>query len=196
VQLEDLLADDPDPTVSVSTNEVRFLCRLSDACRDHEKKARSLVLDTTTGNVACLSEIHNNDATRRFLLEGFEPYHIYPDHRCQENEKRWVWFDYGSGHQLKQECTVCGRRDIKATSEEGLKQRGIDPETLPKVQTFSVKKCERCTLMRPVQRHHWAPRRIFGQVDSDTWPTSNLCPECHELWHTTLRDHGLKDAWR
>lgn len=33
--------------------------------------------------------------------------------------------------------------------------------------------------------HHWAPRAIFN--DADSWPKSWLCPDCHRLWHQTMR---------
>jgi hypothetical protein len=32
---------------------------------------------------------------------------------------------------------------------------------------------------------HWAPQSIFR--DYNAWPTAQLCPACHALWHNVMR---------
>lgn len=44
--------------------------------------------------------------------------------------------------------------------------------------------CTHCG-RRGAELHHWAPRAIFN--DADSWPMSWLCPDCHRLWHSTMR---------
>jgi hypothetical protein len=52
--------------------------------------------------------------------------------------------------------------------------------------------CARCGA--PAEHvHHWAPRELFE--DAEQWPTSELCGDCHRLWHMTInaerrRRHG------
>lgn len=52
--------------------------------------------------------------------------------------------------------------------------------------------CARCGAPA-TQLHHWAPAELFE--DADLWPTSQLCGDCHRLWHVTInaerrRRHG------
>ena len=44
--------------------------------------------------------------------------------------------------------------------------------------------CKRCGKNR-VDRHHIAPRYIFG-LEFNTFGTVHLCRECHQLWHNDL----------
>lgn len=54
-------------------------------------------------------------------------------------------------------------------------------------QDGAVEPCARCESAAGTQLHHWAPRAIFGAREADRWPTSNLCPACHSLWHRLMR---------
>lgn len=49
--------------------------------------------------------------------------------------------------------------------------------------------CERCGATSGTQKHHWAPRAIFG-LEAEQWPKSWLCPPCHSRWHRTMREAG------
>jgi hypothetical protein len=44
--------------------------------------------------------------------------------------------------------------------------------------------CDRCGTLGPVETHHWAPWALFD--DANDWPTSELCPPCHRLWHRVV----------
>ena len=36
------------------------------------------------------------------------------------------------------------------------------------------------------ERHHWAPRELFG-AEADDWPMGLLCSAHHRLWHALIR---------
>ena len=44
--------------------------------------------------------------------------------------------------------------------------------------------CEHCGAAG-VETHYWAPRNLFR--DYNAWPTAQLCPDCHALWHDVMR---------
>jgi len=52
--------------------------------------------------------------------------------------------------------------------------------------------CARCgEWENGVEEHHWAPAAFFE--DSEEWPKSDLCPECHRKWHKIMREQ--KNIW-
>jgi hypothetical protein len=55
---------------------------------------------------------------------------------------------------------------------------GYDPDG-------SLDECEHCHCLAFCERHHWAPRELFG-VEADRWPTANLCQDCHVIWHQVM----------
>jgi len=83
-------------------------------------------------------------------------------------------------------CVACQR-----LSRTSLPQRLLDytivAET-PAVRSASASEpgflCEHCGAAG-VETHHWAPRSLFH--DYNTWPTAQLCPACHALWHNVVR---------
>lgn len=44
--------------------------------------------------------------------------------------------------------------------------------------------CDRCGNSTETETHHWAPHKLFS--DANDWPTSDLCVECHRVWHRTI----------
>ena len=50
------------------------------------------------------------------------------------------------------------------------------------VEVLEAPRCAKCGA-RGAERHHWAPRAIFGQDAAETWPKDFLCLACHEEWH-------------
>jgi len=50
--------------------------------------------------------------------------------------------------------------------------------------------CAHCGSQDGTELHHWAPRHLFD--DSDRWPTSPLCRDCHRLWHATVTPNMAK----
>jgi hypothetical protein len=43
--------------------------------------------------------------------------------------------------------------------------------------------CKVCGRAGPVELHHFAPVAIFGHDIANTWPTAELCGDCHREWH-------------
>ena len=43
-------------------------------------------------------------------------------------------------------------------------------------------RCVKCG-RREAEKHHWAPRAIFGDVECELWPKDYLCKTCHDRWH-------------
>ena len=83
-------------------------------------------------------------------------------------------------------CLACQRR-----SRTSLPLRLLDYAIMaqaPAVRSASASEprffCEHCGAAC-VETRHWAPPSLFR--DHDTWPTAQLCPACHALWHKVLR---------
>lgn len=85
-----------------------------------------------------------------------------------------------------------------------LKQRGIKYSDLPECTTaddYPVfrdnrdgRPCEVCGDTSGVERHHYAPRHIFGFDEADRWPTGMLCVGCHRRWHQLTRTGSWYDG--
>jgi hypothetical protein len=97
----------------------------------------------------------------------------------------YVRIRIGNGsEQIRQQCQHCA--DVLGRS---FGRDRFTPEQLanmPLVQDWSRSRppCVRCGTFG-TEEHHWAPRALFGE-ESDLWPTSWLCPGCHQRWHQTL----------
>lgn len=68
--------------------------------------------------------------------------------------------------------------------DAGLLEYVGTPAALPRC---AVSGCTR----PPAERHHWAPRAIFGSA-CEAWPTALLCVVCHATWHRRV----TPDLWR
>lgn len=44
--------------------------------------------------------------------------------------------------------------------------------------------CMVCDAAGPTEKHHFAPRILFGD-EADLWPIWDLCRPCREEWHTS-----------
>ena len=55
-------------------------------------------------------------------------------------------------------------------------------------------RCFVCAKDAPLERHHLAPRAVFGDDEAERWPTVDVCGGCHQRWHGRMnggsRDHG------
>jgi hypothetical protein len=83
-------------------------------------------------------------------------------------------------------CIGCQR-----LSRTSLPQRLLDYPTMAQVAVVGSATasepgffCEHCG-DAGVETHHWAPRSLFR--DYNAWPTAQLCPACHALWHDVMR---------
>lgn len=48
--------------------------------------------------------------------------------------------------------------------------------------TLTPRACYVCGACAPLERHHLAPRHLFGDA-CERWPTVDVCRPCHEEWH-------------
>jgi hypothetical protein len=88
-------------------------------------------------------------------------------------------------HHYKLRCLACQR-----LSRTSLPQRLLDYTIIaqaPAVRSASAS--EPGFLFEHggaagVETHHWAPQNLFR--DYNAWPTAQLCPACHALWHEVM----------
>ena len=99
----------------------------------------------------------------------------------------------GDGHEVAyRKCNKCGQNwDGRFIAKEK-----VNFSSLPFDKAMPVCICQRCG-KRYAQRHHYFPRalaRIIGE-DPDTWPTQDLCGECHAKWHNSVTPGLVKKDW-
>jgi hypothetical protein len=73
-------------------------------------------------------------------------------------------------------------------SGTSLPQRFLDHATMaqaPAVCSATASEPGFCRDAAGAETHHWAPRSLFHNYN--TWPTAQLCPSCHALWHGVMR---------
>ena len=87
-------------------------------------------------------------------------------------------------------CLRCGQ--LQRTI--GARKLGIDASSAPLYRdNRNDDACERCGSTDGVELHHWAPWYLFA--DAHQWPTSYLCPPCHQYWHRIVTPNmGRKTA--
>lgn len=64
-------------------------------------------------------------------------------------------------------------------------------EALPMILPDRETRCAHCG-SRDCERHHWAPKAIFGPDEAEQWPKDYLCKECHDLWHSKVTPQLVK----
>ncbi len=52
----------------------------------------------------------------------------------------------------------------------------------PEPLILTPRVCYVCGACAPLERHHLAPRHLFGDA-CERWPTVDVCRGCHEDWH-------------
>lgn len=54
---------------------------------------------------------------------------------------------------------------------------------------------DRCAVCgsRGAERHHWAPKAIFGTNECEQWPKDYLCKKCHDKWHKLVTPQLVKE---
>lgn len=78
-------------------------------------------------------------------------------------------------------CTHCGTRTQVYCRKADVPQNIRDAPAAVAYEPIKGQ-CERCGQMAFVERHHWAPRHLFGAA-CEQWPTASLCHACHKEWH-------------
>lgn len=90
----------------------------------------------------------------------------------------------GNGsEQIRQRCRSCDGLVGMAYGRSRFTADQIAAMPLAEDWTRTRPPCVRCGAWG-TEEHHWAPRAVFGP-ESDLWPTSWLCPNCHQRWHLT-----------
>lgn len=89
-------------------------------------------------------------------------------------------------------CGDCGQRTT-AFCKKALAEKS--PLLVPGTITMSPNKghCQRCKTYTHLEKHHWAPYKLFGD-DADSWPTAMLCRRCHEEWHQKVTGDLIRKA--
>lgn len=98
-------------------------------------------------------------------------------------------FANGSEHFLWV-CSRCNRRNpagvgVSFYLDAALVRKHITPaqiEHLPLIMPDFNIRCVRCG-NRTAELHHWAPKGIFGNDETEQWPKDYLCKDCHDQWH-------------
>src|SRR5215471_12529398 len=94
-----------------------------------------------------------------------------------------------------------GLAEVKDFCEVGHANGGVKLRDVPDWRSLPVERdhrtgrhpCEVCG--NPLtELHHWAPVTIFGMKESENWPQSWLCRECHTYWHATMARSGRHQA--
>ena len=91
---------------------------------------------------------------------------------------------------------VCAASDKRTQHyvAKRLVERLIDVSAIKTIYsgvTTDVEPCPVCGEVALLEKHHWAPRAIFGD-EASRWPVTKLCPACHLRWHQlmTPQFHG------
>ena len=95
----------------------------------------------------------------------------------------------GAGH-LGFYCVACRRYPRGAASSPWYSLRALglskaEALALPVVPHARPARCQVCGATGAVQVHHLAPSNVFG-LEADSWPTVNVCPDCHAHWHRMM----------
>jgi hypothetical protein len=85
-------------------------------------------------------------------------------------------------------CCACGHAYGGAIAPAKLPQHIRDTAALIANNIDAKNRCARCgSDAKGVELHHWAPFARFR--DFDRWPTSMLCIDCHEEWHSEMNGY-------
>jgi hypothetical protein len=92
--------------------------------------------------------------------------------------------------QYRLRCIRCGYLCVGDILYAKLQPEEMANAPIARNNFSADRKCEHCgEWENGVERHHWAPWSVFGE-DAWRWPTSDLCPECHRIWHEKMRVPG------
>lgn len=86
-------------------------------------------------------------------------------------------------------CPQCKRHlgDPTKKIAREMMRRGYRPVIIRTYEPISYPPCAYRDCPNPgIDRHHWAPRNVFGDADCDNWPVSYLCKDHHRHWHAEM----------
>lgn len=105
---------------------------------------------------------------------------------CAHHARRTLFIQYAAdgSEQVYEGCADCG---FNTSGKFANQHRDIDTARLPvgADRRYQNPPCAVCGAFG-TQLHHWAPRELFGP-ECEHWPTSYLCPGCHNDWHTRIK---------
>jgi len=87
-------------------------------------------------------------------------------------------------------CKNCKKRTQLYEKKQIAKTVGVLNSENIYIKKRTEAPCEACGKYALLEQHHWAPHKLFE--DSDRWPKSNLCRDCHEKWHQVMTGDLIK----
>lgn len=122
-----------------------------------------------------------------------------PGEHCRHDNELGGWVIVREGHhvlvivqdnggvQVKVHCDKCERGTGSLPkgmweSLRGMEIRVDDRRGTRKRPPCSVEGCDQ----PGYERHHWAPKNIFGWEEAEKWPTAYLCRPHHREWHARM----------
>ncbi len=108
----------------------------------------------------------------------------WPGYPCPECgfEKQWLVgkAKNSGGHNVCVfYCGHCSHRTTHFVACRSALEAGVEPDEIK--TNWKLPSCEVCG-KEGAENHHWAPYALFGG-ESERWPRSYLCQECHAKWH-------------
>lgn len=84
---------------------------------------------------------------------------------------------------LRYQCLHCGRFSNGVRINLGRERlRIVESTRTSHYEPCSVRGC----MNLGEEKHHFAPRSVFGWVEYDLWPVAALCHEHHNEWHDKM----------
>ncbi len=126
---------------------------------------------------------NSDSSAEREIFHGKKPFE-WPDYPCPECgfEKQWLVgkAKNSGGHNVCVfYCGYCSHRTTHFVACQSVIDAGVEPCEIK--TTWKLPSCEVCG-KEGAENHHWAPYALFGG-ESEKWPRSYLCQECHSKWH-------------
>lgn len=121
-----------------------------------------------------------------------------PTARCRHCDRLaapWIEIQ-GQVRRVVLWCSSCNRAALAGSSYVPVAAYSDDELRRMPMRTLASTPdapCEVCGSIAKLERHHLAPRNIFGDA-CERWPTVLVCRPCHEEWHRKV--DGSIDRWR
>ncbi len=103
-----------------------------------------------------------------------------------DDEDRWelrTFMNSGGHTTYPWCCRYCGHNTHIYEKKRAVITAGLCPDPLPNRRSRPI--CAVCGV-EGAEAHHWAPKSVFGEIESDDWPISYLCQKHHAEWHQRM----------
>lgn len=133
-----------------------------------------------------------------------EPFQFTKKGHCRNCKVETPWTLYrqvfaNASENFVWQCSRCntknpGREPQLFIPKETIASRLTEEQIsdLPTIMPGLYDRCARCG-NRGTERHHWAPRAIFGK-ECESWPQDYLCKDCHDQWHRLVTPQLTQDG--